>query len=440
MTPEWVDRRRVLDVSSRGIASYVAELIRHGELDTGEALPPVRTLAEAFRVSPATVSAAWGVLKKRGLIAGTGKSGIRVASPAGITTRQEFYSTVPGHHDLRLLYPDVDLLPPLDDALISAAHLPNLNEYYDSAILPTLREVVEPEWPYPSEAFVVANGGADALWSVLHSNSVPGDRIVVEAPTQPQLLALMQDLGLTIMPVPYLADGLSIEHLAAAMKSRPVAVFWQPRAQVPTGRATSEQTVAELVRVLGASHRPMLIEYDDLATLAHKPLISVGRHLPEQTVVIRSYEKSYGPDLRLAVLGATTSTVRAIHAQIRMRRQWTSRILQSTLAWLLRDDGIRLHIEHARAQYADRLVATNAALLERGVASESEDGFCVWVRVQDEPAAVSWLADRGVLVLGGASSYPRDPVPHVRVAVSRLPLDVMPQLCDLIADAKRVYA
>lgn len=440
MVAPWVDRRRIVDVSSRGIASYIAELIRRGELGTGEALPPVRMLAEALRVSPATVSAAWGLLKKRGLLTGSGKSGIRVASPLGLAHGLEFFSTVPGRHDLRLLYPDIELLPPLESALASAAHLPNLNEYYDSAILPALREVVEPDWPYPSEAFAVANGGADALWSVLQSNSVPGDRIAVESPTQPQLLTLMQDLGLTVLPVPYLADGLSISHLEQAMKSRPVAVFWQPRAQVPTGRATSEHTAAELARVLGGAHRPIIIEYDDLHTLARSSIVSVGKHLPGQTVVVRSFEKSHGPDLRLAVIGGPTSTVRGIHAQIRLTRQWTSRILQATLAWLLRDPVTAGHMEHARAIYAARLDAANAALAHRGVPSDSADGFCVWVPVEDESAAVAWLAERGVLVLGGSTSYPGTAAPHIRVAVSRLPLDVVPQLTDLIADATRAYA
>lgn len=433
--PPWAEASRVLDVSSRGIASYVAELIRTGRIAHGDVLPQVRILARELRVSPATVSAAWGLLKKRGLLVGTGKSGIRVASAVGFVQGLEVYATMPGTNDLRLIYPDPELLPTLDQALIGAARQPNLNEYYDSAILPGLQEAIEPSWPTTADGFAVANGGADAVWSVLQSNSVPGDRVVVESPTQPQLVSLMLDLGLTLVPVPYGDEGLDIRAFREALATRPVAVFFQPRAHVPTGRSTSPERAREIAAALRGPHRPLVIEYDDLGALTRAPHHSVAEHLPEQTVVIRSYEKSYGPDLRLAVIGASASVIRNTHSQIRLTRQWTSRILQSALQWMLQDDGTAAVIDTARRTYAERLDTFVGLLRDRGIPVSARDGFCVWVPVLDEVAATTELAARGVVVLRGSSSFPGDGTPHVRVATSRLTVEAMPQLADLIASA-----
>lgn len=433
--PGWVDAAMVYDVSARGIASYVAGLIRSGDLGHGEALPKVRVLARAFHVSPATVSAAWGLLKKRGLVVGTGKSGIRVTSANGLVRGLEMYATVPGRNDLRLLYPDAALLPALGQALIGAARLPNLDEYYDSAILPGLQAAIEPSWPARTEAFAVANGGADAVWSVLHAHSVPGDRLVLESPTQPQLVTLIRDLGLTLIPVPYERYGPDPRALSEALHTRPVAVLFQPRAHVPTGWSTTPERIAEIATLLHGRHRPLVIEYDDLGALARTDHNSLGAHLPHETVIIRSYEKSYGPDLRLAVIGASGSVVANTHAGIRLTRQWTSRILQAALQWLLEDQGTAELIERARCVYGDRLDTFSHLLQERGVAVSPVDGFCAWVPVLDEAVTASALLHRGVLALRGESSFPVVGTPHLRVATSRMLPDDMVRLADLIAAA-----
>lgn len=433
--PAWVDATQIPDVSARGIASHVAALVRSGELALGEVLPPVRVLAGELRVSPSTISTAWGLLKKRGLLTGTGKAGVKVASATGLIRGLEMYATVPGVNDLRLLYPDGELLPALDQALVGAAHQKNLNEYYDSAILPALQRAIEPSWPTRSEAFAVANGGADAVWSVLQSISVPGDRILVESPTQPQLLSLMVELGLTIVPIPYGVDGLDPRAFRDALATRPAAIFFQPRAQVPTGLASSRERIAALAGMIRGPHHPLIMEYDDLGDLARGRHHSFAEHAPDHTVIIRSYEKSYGPDLRLAVIGAPENVIRNAHAQIRLTRQWTSRILQAALAWMLEDPTTAASLSAARSTYAMRLTALTAQLRARGIPIATEDGFCVWVPVISESAAAEELSGLGILVMRGASSFAGAASPHIRVATSRLPVDAAPRLAELIAAA-----
>lgn len=416
----WAHRENFIDVTPRGIASAVAMLIRDGVIASDEILPTVRELAAELRVSPSTVSAAWGLLKRRGLVSGAGKAGIRVVSASAQVKRLELMSTVPGNFDLRLLYPDPALLPALDQALIGAAQQPNLNEYYDSPILPELSAAIGPSWPVPGHTFAVANGGADAIWAVLHAHTVPGDRIIVETPTQPQLLSLMIDLGLRPVPVSFGADGLDLAQFQAALTTLPAAVFLQPRSQVPTGRSMSLRNCEHLVALTSGRHKPLVIEYDDLGPLSRRDYFSTAGARPDHTVVIRSYEKSYGPDLRLAVIGGAEHIVLRAHAQIRLTRQWTSRILQAALLWMLRDSRTEERIVRARDTYGARLDAFTTELATRGIVTNSEDGFCAWIPVRDEDAAIEALAAQGVIALRGQSSWATDGPAHIRITTSRL--------------------
>ena len=64
-----------------------------------------------------------------------------------------------------------------------------------------------------------------------------------------------------------------------------------------------------------------------------------------------------------------------------------------------------------------------------------DDGFCVWLPVLDETAAVTELASVGILAMRGTSSYPAAGTPHIRVATSRLPIDSAPDIATLLTGA-----
>lgn len=430
--PSWARRGSFLDITPRGIASTVAALIRDGDITSETRLPTVRELAAELRVSPSTVSSAWGLLKRRGMVSGSGKAGVRITSASGQVSRLELMSAVPGARDLRLIYPDSALLPALDHALAGAARQPNLNEYYDSPILPELAAVIAPTWPSANHSFAVANGGADAIWAVLHAHTVPGDRVVVEMPTQPQLLSLMIDLGLNIVPVAYGLDGLDPVEFRDALQTLPAAIFLQPRSQTPTGRSVGHENRDRIAELLSGRHQPLVVEYDDLGPLSRRDYWSLSDRRPEQTVVIRSYEKSYGPDLRLAVIGGPSEIVSRAHAEIRLTRQWTSRILQATLLWLLQDPETENTVSTARDIYGSRLDAFILELGKRDITTHSEDGFSVWIPVRNEAATIEALTIQGIVALRGQSSWAPAGPPHVRMASSRLLPDSAPEVAQAL--------
>src|SRR5476651_845097 len=117
------------DRSMRGIALETAAMIRSGMIEIGAHLPAVRELAQALNVSPATVSAAWGQLRRQKVIAGTGRNGIWVCANI-VTPRPVRFESIGNFGDniiadLTLSAPDPAYLPNLQQALLQGAQASN---------------------------------------------------------------------------------------------------------------------------------------------------------------------------------------------------------------------------------------------------------------------------------------------------------------------------
>nr|WP_318762757.1 aminotransferase class I/II-fold pyridoxal phosphate-dependent enzyme [Aminobacter niigataensis] len=409
------------DRTKRGIAVETSALIRAGSLTMGTKLPPVRDLAFALGVSPATISDAWSELRKQKIITGRGRNGSWVsgdhiaARPFRLAQSGDY-----GEHvlDLSKAGPDPALLPPLVEALRHGASAANLNSYERIRILPELRDAVQGSWPYRPEAFLATSGGYNAVYTVLHAFFVPGSHIAIEDPTALRLLDILEDLGARILPVKSDRDGPLPASLAAAMAHKPAAFLFQPRLHSVTCQTVSQQRIGELANVLEGSDT-LIIEDDGIAAIATSPATSLGGVLPDQVIHIRSFSKTLGPDLRLAILSSSTKLVDQIQSFRSFGAGWTSRILQSAAAWLLNDADTLGSIDKARKVYRQRRTELSEALAKRGIPLPDGEGFCLWVPVQSEQFALITLAARGIAVQPG-SKFLINPTHHIRVSTSTL--------------------
>lgn len=150
------------------------------------------------------------------------------------------------------------------------------------------------------------------------------------------------------------------------------------------------------------------------------PAASIGVHLPQRTALVRSYSKSYGPDLRIAVVGGPAEVVERARVLRTFGTGWTSRILQDALAHLLTDDATTDRVRSAAHRYDQRRRALADRLAGHGVPTANRDGLMLWVPVADETSALVTLAARGVTVSPGSRFCVSYAHPHVRVATSRL--------------------
>src|ERR1700730_13579103 len=74
-----VAQYQIKGTTAREIALSAEVAIREGDLAPGARLPTVPALAGALGTSPATVNAAYRILRQRGLVVAEGRRGTRVA-------------------------------------------------------------------------------------------------------------------------------------------------------------------------------------------------------------------------------------------------------------------------------------------------------------------------------------------------------------------------
>lgn len=411
-------RRRLDEPTSRGLANAVSRAISDGVLEPGSKLPPIRSVAVELSLSPTTVSAAWALLARSGAIRTHGRLGTTVAdamAPFALRYTRALEHQAPFSLDLSTGVPDDALLPSLRAAMENMTTAGTPGSYLDDPVLPALQEVLLPDWPYAATSLTITDGAMDALDMVARTVFRLGDRVVLESPSFPPLVDLLEAIGVQIVGVPMDESGIDPAALEQALESPVAAVFLQPRAQNPTGVSMSPRRATAIAGLLQGTPT-LVVEDDSTGNISSSPPISLGAAIPEQTVHIRSFSKSHGPDLRLAAMSGPPALMNAVTARRQLGQGWSSRLLQRILLSLLTDDGPVGEVAVARGEYARRRETLVSELARHDVTVGGTDGINLWIPVHDEAAAIIRLASHGIGVTPGQPfATTRDQPPHIRV-------------------------
>ncbi|WP_084527289.1 PLP-dependent aminotransferase family protein [Nocardioides dokdonensis] len=423
--------------TARGLVAAVTLAIADGVLVPGTKLPPIRTIATELALSPTTVSSAWALLARSGTVRTAGRHGTTVLDVTGAGVgryRRALAQPAPLAQDLSTGVPDQDLLPTLGVVLSQVDRAGTPNSYLQDPVLPELAELLRADWPYPPPRLAVVDGAMDALDLVTRTALRPGDRVVVEHPCFPPVVDLLEALSVEIVGVPVDDEGLDPDAFAQALQRPVAAVVLQPRGQNPTGVTTTRRRARRLAELVGLGET-LVIEDDSAHGLSPTPALSLGEWLPEQSVHIRSFSKSYGPDLRLAAMSGPPELMRAVDRRRHLGQGWSSRLLQRILVGLLTEPAAVAQVERAQQEYARRRRLLRDALAARSVSVGGTEGLNMWIPVEDETAAVVRLASQGIGVSAG-SPFAALPTPqgHVRLTCG-LVVEGHDDLAQRIADA-----
>lgn len=414
---------RLDEGTARGLARSVTAAIRAGDLKSGDRLPPIRTVARELCLSPTTVNHAWAMLRRSGVVHGAGRRGTTVTAnghPGSSRYRQALLAEHDFDLDLANGIPDPELLPALAPALRGITTTASPGGYLRNRALPELLEQLRADWPYEAQAISIVDGAMDAVDLVARALVRPGDRVIVECPTFPPVLDLMESLGADVVGVTVDSQGMRPDELATALDRPAAMVFLQPRGQNPTGASLTSQRARELVGAIRASGVPVL-EDDAAGSVATTPPISLGRWVPDQVIHARSFSKSHGAELRLAAVSGTQAMIDEIEGLRQFAQGWTSRILQHILVNFLADPESTACVEKARAEYTRRAQLLRTALRRHGVDVCDGDGINVWVPVADEAAALMRLSADGIAVAPGSPfTTTACDQQHVRVSIGLL--------------------
>jgi DNA-binding transcriptional MocR family regulator len=406
--------------TAKEISASAEAGIRAGQLAPGDHLPPVRELAGRLGVSPATVAAAYGDLRRRGLTTGAGRAGTRVRGAPPVSSRV-YLSAPAGTRDLITGGPDPELLP-----LLPAwpARRP-ARMYAEAPVSPRLRRLAAGQLAadgVDTASLAVTGGALDAIERVLATWLTPADRVIVEDPGHAVTFDLVAAMGFTAVPVPVDDLGIRPGELAAALDRGAGAVNMTPRAQAATGAAWDAGRAGEIGEILRRHPATGVIEDDHAGPVAGVPAFSACGHAPgnpPRWVTVRSVSKSLGPDLRLAVLAGDEATITRVAGRQALGTGWVSYQLQEMVADLWSDATVTRALEAAARTYAARGAALRAALAARGITASGRSGFTCWIPVADEDGAASALAAAGWAVAPGQRFRIAAP-PGNRISFARL--------------------
>ena len=324
--------RALADVMGRDIAS--------GRLVAGTRLPPQRDLAEALGVTVPTITRAYALAARRGLIDGTVGRGTFVRPPLSADLADAAVdlsvNAVPAHAHLGELAARLEL--PADAgrraALLAYPPRAGLDTHRAAGAAWIARRGVH----VAADQVLVTSGAQHALVVALASITSPGATILVEELTYGGLIEAARLLGLTLHAVGMDTEGAqasAIERAAQETGAR-VAVL-QPVIHNPTGvtmSAARRSAVAAVAARLGLH----VIEDDIYGFLAPgtPPLVTV---LDSPWTYLTSLSKSVVAGVRVGYVA-----VPAGQSALAERAIWATAVASSPitaeLATVLIDDGI----------------------------------------------------------------------------------------------------
>ncbi len=289
------------------LADMLERDILKGDLPAHTKLPPQRELADFLDIGLSTVTRAFNICLKRGLLYATVGRGTFVSPNAGASIEigaeigrtplielgalrpcDKFNKEVSAVVEEVASRGYVHELLDYTNALGSAYHIDSINKWL-------LRRGV----PAEGKKTFITFGAQNAVMIALMSLFRAGDRIAVDRYTYANFITLAKRLNLQLVPVRQDADGMDADellHLCGQTQIR--GIYCIPGCCNPTGVMMSEERKAEIAAVARGSDMTIIENgiYDFMMPGGSLPL---QYHAPENTIYITSFSKSISSGLRV---------------------------------------------------------------------------------------------------------------------------------------------
>ncbi|GAA3716873.1 PLP-dependent aminotransferase family protein [Nonomuraea antimicrobica] len=404
----------------RHLAQAISTLILDGRISLHTRLPAERELATALNTSRPTITAAYDLLRQSGYAHSRKGAGTWTALPEDRAPTRVARFLQPGDSAIDLAraafgLPEhllVDALREVAPHLTEHAHTPGYHPYG----LPELRATIAERFTRRGlatvpEQILVTSGAQHAFTLVIGLLSAPGDRVMVESPSYPNVLDAIRRARLRPVSVPVTDTGWDVEIIESTLRQVvPQLAYLIPDFHNPTGLLMPAH---ERVRVLRAAQRTgtWLVIDETMAELAldvpapppfacHAAPGGAG-----QVITIGSMSKTYWGGLRIGWLRAPSRLVTELAGQ-RIATDLGGSVLDQLLArnLLAREaDVLPSRLEQIREQRT-ALTAALAGHIPQWTWRLPPGGLSLWVDM-GEPIA-SALAERalayGVRIEGGA--------------------------------------
>lgn len=362
------------------LVTALAEDIAEGRVPGGARLPPHRELAYQLGLGLGTITKAYAVLERRGLVQSIRGRGMFVASlvsrPAALV---DLSINVPPHVlGDRLLAATLGRLSQRLGAEAFGAYAPAAGRPEHRGAM--ARWLAGQGLDCPADRVLLCHGAQHALWVAFAAACPPGGVILTEAITYPGAIQIARASGRRLVGLAMDGEGLLPEALEQALARLPGAsprvLYVTPTLQNPTTATMSVGRRHDIVR-LCRSHDVTIVEDDVYAALLAPALPPLAALAPERTLHVGGLSKTLSPGLRIGSLalppGWVAPALAALQASSTMASPLAGLIMEEWLA-----DGTAASVAASiRAEAARRSVLAETLLPEGSLRAAA--CFHVWL-------------------------------------------------------------
>lgn len=405
------------------LADRLESQIRGGSFRAGEKLPSIRELRMQTGLSISTVYQAFIELEKRGMVEARQKSGYFVrpllqgllpppqASYAHLQPRKVNVSDLAfalieamGNPDILQLggaLIDTELLPLKEiSAIIKTfplVHLKsNLSTYEHYLGNQDLRRQIAQRMttlcgPISPEQIVVTNGCIEAVTLCLKAVTRPGDTVLVESPTFPWFLQIIEDLNLKALEIPTDPQcGIDLQVLDHAIHRHSVrACILIANFHNPLGFVVPDDRKKSLVELLNDKGIPIIEDdiYGELHFAASRPLPLKAFDRRGLVLYCSSFSKSLAPGLRIGWIqpGKFFNRVK----RFKLNQTISSPgLTQWGVAKYLKSGNYDRHLRKLRTRLKNQVSNTAQAVARRfpkgTMISAPQGGLTLWIHLNNQ--------------------------------------------------------
>jgi DNA-binding transcriptional MocR family regulator len=294
---------------------------------------------------------------------------------------------------------------------------------------------------------MVTTGALHAIRLILATFTEPGDRVLVEQPTYPGVLAAIGAAGGRPVPVSLTGDdaehGWELSAIEAAIRQlAPNLAYFIPDNQNPTGLTLSTQDRKSLAQLISETRTRTIIDETMTEVWLDRPVpapfAAAMTSRRDLLITVGSMSKSFWGGLRVGWIRAERATLASI-AALRPSLDMGTPILEQLAATRLLDNAEEL-LPERRATLAARRDLVHALLAEHlpdWTPGPGRDGVALWVRLPAPmSSALSAAASRMGLDLPAGPRFGVDGSleRYVRVPYT-LPEDQLPAAVELLSRA-----
>lgn len=375
------------------IIKYIEGLISNNQLNQGERLPSIRSLAVKFECNNSTIIRAYNELEVNHKIYSIPKSGYYLVEKN--TSSDINHKAI----DFSEVMAEPKLLPykEFNHCVNKAVELykKSLFCYSETQGLDSLRKVLVNHFSehqiFTSKENIFITSGSQQALSILSKMSFPNrsKNILVEQPTYNLMHKLVELNEGKLIGISRNNNGIDLHELEKIFKKGDIKFFYTiPRFHNPLGSSYSEKEKKRIVE-LAEKYNVYIVEDDYLVDIdTNKKSLSLSYYdISDRVIYVKSFSKAFMPGIRI---GATVLP-QALHNEFLNHKKCddlsTSVLAQGALEIFINSGMYKNHVKKAQVEYKKKMVCLKECLSNLNTAGIEfyvpETGFFLWVKLPE---------------------------------------------------------